>query len=136
MMDRLACADGGNPDPSSTHGKDAERAKAMEFGWSYPRHLRGRVFSIIVHGDTAGAETLRRMLTDWLTDMELRPAGEGALLDRYIGYYQPYATSHADADQTLFKEVVNAAQSLRQGVARYRAGEWSPGNELTDPRPK
>ena len=138
MMDRLVCADGGNPDPTSTRGKDAERAKAMELGWSYPRHLKGRVFSIIVHGDTAGVETLRRMLTDWLTDMELRPAGEVALLDRYIGYYQPYATSHADldADQALFKEVVNAAQALRQGVARYRAGERSPGSELTDPRPK
>jgi multimeric flavodoxin WrbA len=138
MMDRLVCADGGNPDPSSTHGKDAERAKAMELGWSYPRHLKGRVFSVIVHGDTAGAETLRRMLTDWLTDMELRPAGDVALLDRYIGYYRPYATSHADldADQALFKEVVNAARALRQAVAQYRAGECAPGGELTDPRPK
>ncbi len=44
--------------------------------------------------------TLRRMLTDWLTDMELRPAAEAALLDRYIGYYQPYATSHADLEGT------------------------------------
>jgi hypothetical protein len=78
------------------------------------------------------------MLTDWLTDMELRPAAEAALLDRYIGYYQPYATSHADldADQALFKEVVNAARVLREGVARYRAGELSPGAELSDPRPK
>jgi hypothetical protein len=53
--------------------------------------------------DTAGAETLRRMLTDWLTDMELRPACEVALLDRYIGYYQPYSTSDLDADQALFQ---------------------------------
>jgi multimeric flavodoxin WrbA len=30
MIDRLVCADGGNPDPSSTGGKDAERAKAIE----------------------------------------------------------------------------------------------------------
>jgi multimeric flavodoxin WrbA len=138
MMDRLVCADGGNPDPSSTQGKDAERAKAMEPDWSYPRHLKDRVFSLIVHGDTAGAETLRRILTDWLTDMELRPAGDVALLDRYIGYYQPYATSHADldADQALFKEVVNAAQALHEGVLRYRAGERRPGSELIDPHPK
>ena len=27
MMDRLVCADGGNPDPTSTHGKDAERRR-------------------------------------------------------------------------------------------------------------
>jgi multimeric flavodoxin WrbA len=51
MIDRLVCADGGNPDPTSTHGKNAERAKEMELaGWSYPRHLEGRVFSLIVHG--------------------------------------------------------------------------------------
>ena len=72
MMDRMVCADGGNPDPTSTLGKDAARAKEMEAGWSYPRHLKDRVFSIIVHGDSAGAENLRRILTDWLTDMHLR----------------------------------------------------------------
>jgi multimeric flavodoxin WrbA len=34
MMDRLVCADGGNPDPTLTHGKDAEKAKAEELkGW-------------------------------------------------------------------------------------------------------
>jgi multimeric flavodoxin WrbA len=30
MIDRLVCADGGNPDPSSTHGKKAAEAKAIE----------------------------------------------------------------------------------------------------------
>ena len=104
MMDRLVCADGGNPDPTSTHGKDAARAKEMEADWSYPRHLKDRVFSIIVHGYSAGAENLRRILTDWLTDMQLRPAGETALLDRHIGYYNPYSTSHEelDKDSALF----------------------------------
>src|ERR1700742_721367 len=29
MMDRLVCADGGNPDPTSTDGKDPEKAKAL-----------------------------------------------------------------------------------------------------------
>ena len=28
MMDRLVCADGGNPDPTTTHGKEAAKAKA------------------------------------------------------------------------------------------------------------
>ena len=27
MIDRLVCADGGNPDPTSTHGKDAQKRK-------------------------------------------------------------------------------------------------------------
>ena len=30
MIDRLVCADGGNPDPTSTHGKDPVKAKAIE----------------------------------------------------------------------------------------------------------
>ena len=30
MMDRLVCADGGNPDPTSTHGKHAKEAKEIE----------------------------------------------------------------------------------------------------------
>ncbi|GMO44766.1 flavodoxin family protein [Bradyrhizobium sp. TM233] len=30
MMDRMVCADGGNPDPTSTQGKKADAAKAME----------------------------------------------------------------------------------------------------------
>jgi multimeric flavodoxin WrbA len=138
MMDRLVCADGGNPDPTTTHGKDAKRAKELEAGWHFPRHLKGRMFSVIVHGDSAGAENLRRMLTDWLTDMHLRPAGDAALLDRYVGYYRPYATSHADLDEehALFAEVRNAALTLREAVMRYREGDREPGSELRDPRPK
>jgi len=51
MMDRLVCADGGNPDPTSTHGKTPEEAKALELkGWHYPRHLAGRAFAVVVHG--------------------------------------------------------------------------------------
>jgi multimeric flavodoxin WrbA len=139
MMDRLVCADGGNPDPSTTQGKNASRAKELELaGWTYPRHLSGRVFSVVVHGDTAGAENLRRMLTDWLTDMELVPAGSHALLDRYVGYYRPYAENHADLDKetALFDEVRSASRALAEAVARYRAGEHAPGAALADPRPK
>jgi hypothetical protein len=42
MIDRLVCADGGNPDPTSTHGKKAGEAKAIELkGWDFPKHLGG-----------------------------------------------------------------------------------------------
>src|SRR5688572_24690261 len=76
MMDRLVCADGGNPDPTTTHGKKPAEAKALELkGWPYPRHLSGRAFAIFVHADADGAEMLRRSLTDWLLDMELVEAG-------------------------------------------------------------
>ena len=94
MVDRLVCADGGNPDPSSTHGKTAKEAKVLELkGWPYPKHLKGRYFGIVAHGHSVGAETLRRSLADWLTDMELISAGGKAEADGYIGYMRPYATS-------------------------------------------
>jgi multimeric flavodoxin WrbA len=140
MMDRLVCADGGNPDPTSTRGKNPEKAKALELeGWPYPRHLSGRVFSVVVHGDAAGAETLRRSLTDWLTDMDLIPAAPAALLDRYVGYYEPYATSHdtLDRDTSLHEEVRNAARTLAEAVKLLRSGQFPrPDATIRDPRPK
>jgi multimeric flavodoxin WrbA len=139
MMDRLVCADGGNPDPTTTSWKSPAKAKAIELkGWPYPRHLKNRAFSIVVHGDAAGVEGLRRGLHDWLTDMELVPAGGAALVDRFIGYYEPYATSHdaLDRDEALFEEVRNAARTLAVAVARLRSGLEPPDEGLTSPRQK
>jgi multimeric flavodoxin WrbA len=140
MIDRLVCADGGNPDPTTTHGKDPERAKALELaGWGYPRHLAGRAFSVVVHGDAAGVETLRRILCDWLTDMGLVQAGSSGGLGRYVGYYQPYATSHDDLDRdaAFQAETRAAARSLVEEVRLIRAGRYrAPDAELETPRPK
>ncbi len=140
MMDRLVCADGGSSDPTLTHGKDAARAKEIELaGWDYPRHLAGRLFSVVVHGDVAGVENVRRSLSDWLCYMHLDPAGSLAQLDRYIGYWEPYATSHdaLDADAALQEEVRNAARTLLQAVLDRRAGRLSgAGATLSAPRQK
>ena len=140
MIDRLVCADGGNPDPTSTHGKNPAMAKELELkGWSYPKHLAGRAFSIVAHGDAAGPENLRRMLTDWLTDMEMIPAGPTALIDTWVGWYQPYATSHddLDKDEDLFAEVQNAALALARMVRQIRSGQYrAPDEDLHDPREK
>ena len=140
MIDRLVCADGGNPDPTSTGGKDAERAKALELaGWHYPRHLAGRVFSVVVHGDAAGVGTLRQSLTNWLTDMELIEAGHLSQLGSYVGYMRPYATSHDDLDGDLAfqEEVRNAARSLVAAVRQLRRGELRPPDAgLREPRLK
>jgi multimeric flavodoxin WrbA len=140
MMDRLVCADGGNPDPTTTHGKDPEAAKELELkGWSYPKHLAGRAFAIVAHGDAAGPENLRRMLTDWLTDMELIPASRTALIDTWIGWYEPYATSHEelDKDKEIFEQVKNASLALANMVQQIRAGQYhAPDEELHDPREK
>jgi multimeric flavodoxin WrbA len=140
MMDRLVCADGGNPDPTTTHGKDPKLAKQLELaGWDYPRHLAGRFFSIVVHGDAAGTEVLRRSLTDWLHDMHLVQAGYPATIDRYVGYYEPYATSHLalDADTPLHEEVRVAARVLATAIRQQReTGRTPPGLTVADTRPK
>ena len=139
MMDRLVCADGGNPDPTTTNGKGVQEAKALELaGWPYPRHLAGRVFAVVVHGDAAGAETLRRSLSDWLCDMKLLPAMRQGGIDRYIGYYEPYATSHQalDRDTAVQQEVRNAAKAVIESVALKRAGRFPQPEPPDDPRPK
>jgi multimeric flavodoxin WrbA len=140
MMDRLVCADGGNPDPSSTHGKKAAEAKALELkGWPYPKHLAGRHFGIVTHGDSVGAEGLRRALSDWLTDLELVSAGGFAEKDGYIGYMEPYATSHhaLDEDTAFQEEVRNVARALGSAVMLGRSGRLeNPGAGLVEPKPK
>jgi multimeric flavodoxin WrbA len=140
MIDRLVCADGGNPDPTTTHGKDPERAKALELkGWDYPKHLAGRAFAVVVHGDVAGVEEVRRALCDWLSWIGLIQAGASGALDRYIGYYEPYATSHdaLDRDLSLQAEVRNAALSLVETVRQLRSGKYRrPDEGLEAPRPK
>lgn len=140
MMDRLVCADGGNPDPTSTGGKDPVAAKKLELaGWSYPKHLAGRAFSVVVHGDAAGVENLRRILTDWFLDLEFVQAGPSGAVGRYLGYYRPYATSHddLDRDEALQGEVKNAAKSLLATVKQIRSGKFvRPDEGLDAPREK
>ena len=140
MIDRLVCADGGNPDPTRTSGKNPEKAKEVELaGWHYPKHLEGRVYGLVVHGDVAGIEETRRALSDWLDWMGLADAGALARLDRYVGYYEPYATSHdeLDADRALFEEVRNVARAVAAAVADLRAGvSQRPDAKLKAPRPK
>jgi multimeric flavodoxin WrbA len=140
MIDRLVCADGGNPDPSSTSGKNAEKAKAVELqGWSYPKHLAGRTYGLVVHGDVAGIEGTRRALSDWLDWMGLIDAGAKARLDRYIGYYESYAASHEvlDRDSAMQEEVRNVARAVAHAVGELREGRLSqPDAGLPAPRPK
>ena len=140
MIDRLVCADGGNPDPTTTQGKNPALAKELELkGWGYPKHLAGRAFAVVAHGDAAGPENLRRTLVDWLTDIGMIQAGPGAALDTWIGWYRPYATSHEDldADEDLFAQVRNAALSLANLVEQIRTGAYrAPDQGLHSPRQK
>ena len=78
-------------------------------------------------------------MSDWLDWMGLIDAGPKARLDRYIGYYEPYATSHEalDRDTDVQEEVRNVARALVEAVKEVRAGTLSaPDARLTSPRPK
>lgn len=140
MIDRLVCADGGNPDPTSTSGKNASKAKELEMaGWNYPKHLAGRAYGLIVHGDVAGVEEARRALSDWLDWMGFIDAGVQARLDRYIGYYEPYASSHQtlDEDEAVQEEARNVARAVAKAVIELRAGRLQAVQPvLMRPRPK
>jgi multimeric flavodoxin WrbA len=140
MMDRLVCADGGNTDPTTTRGKDPVLAKKIELdGWHYPKHLAGRAFAVIAHGDASGPQTLRRNLADWLHDIGMIQAGPMAAIDLFIGYYKPYATSHddLDADPDVFATVRNAALSLANMVGQMRSAQYrAPHEGLHAPREK
>lgn len=62
-----------------------------------------------------------------------------AKLDRYIGYWRPYATSHADLDhdQAMPREVDNVAGAIAEAVSLRRAGKLeAPDRKVLAPRQK
>ncbi len=62
-----------------------------------------------------------------------------AELDRYIGYWKPYATSHdeLDQDEAVQEEVRNAARTLLSAVIAQRDGKLiAAGQTLAEPRQK
>ena len=66
-------------------------------------------------------------------------AGVQARLDRYIGYFEPYATSHAtlDKDEKLQEETRNVARAVAKAVAELRTGRLQAVQpKLSRPRPK
>ncbi|RZI70815.1 MAG: NADPH-dependent FMN reductase, partial [Rubrivivax sp.] len=102
-------------------------------------HLEGRAYGLVVHGDVAGIEGSRRSLSDWLDWMGFIDAGDQARLDRYIGYYEPYATSHdtLDADVAVQQETRNVALAVAHAVAELRSGRLQAVQpQLKRPRPK
>jgi hypothetical protein len=76
---------------------------------------------------------------DWLNDIGMIQAGAYAAIDSFIGWYEPYATSHddLDRDKPLFKQVENAAISLGRMVTDMRAGRYrAPNQGMHNPREK
>src|SRR6185312_3461496 len=123
-----------------TSGKDAAKAKEIELkGWNYPKHLAGRVYGLVVHGDVADANTLRAGLAGWLDWSGFISAGNEAQVDRFIGYFEPYATSHEalDKDEAMVEEARNVARAVSNAIAAMRAGQLiQPDADLKPPRQK
>jgi hypothetical protein len=77
---------------------------------------------LLVHGDVAGIENTRRALSDWLDWMGLVGAGAHARIDRYVGYYEPYATSHESLDRDAPPLDGGRECGSRGGASRGRCG--------------
>ena len=85
--------------------------------------------------DKADAQAMRQRAAA----RRLIESGKHARLDRYIGYYKPYATSHDELDRDLDvqEEVRNVARAVVQAVADIRAGKLTaPDAAIKSPRPK
>lgn len=66
-------------------------------------------------------------------------AGAQARLDRFIAYYEPYATSHDsfDRDEPVQEEVRNVARAVAKAVVELRADRFQAAQpNLSRPRPK
>ena len=71
--------------------------------------------------------------------MDLVPAGVPAELDRYIGYWEPYATSHEALDEDRRSRTKSAMPpgTLFEAVQARKAGKLiSSGDDLDQPRQK
>lgn len=66
-------------------------------------------------------------------------AGTPSRLGRYIGYYEPYATSHEqlDRDEAVQEEARNVARAVAKAVLELRAGRLQAVQpSVSRPRPK
>ena len=71
--------------------------------------------------------------------MGLIRSGASSAIERYVGYYEPYATSHdaLDRDTAIQAETRNAALALLERVRGLRDGRYVPPDAaLAPPRPK
>lgn len=71
--------------------------------------------------------------------MDLAPAGALAEVDRYIGYWEPYAASHVayEKDEGFQGEVKVAAGTLHEAAVATRNGKQvAAGSHLNPAREK
>lgn len=95
--------------------------------------------SMAMSRGSKGIEGSLRVLCDWLDWMGFVESGAKTRLDRFIGDYEPYATSHQTLgeDHDMQEEVANAARAVAAAVKKIREGRLHrPDEHLSAPRPK
>ena len=123
-------------------GSGAASARLLRYSLPLFQHMQRnfRVCRVLLgsHSGAIGEPHMRRILTDWLSDMKLRPAIPEGGLDRYIGYYEPYATSHdaLDKDTAVQQEVRATARARVDAVTLSLAGKLPPLELESELRPK
>ena len=73
-----------------------------------------------MHGDSVGAETLRRSLADWLTDMGLVSAFRMAEADGYV------ADPNGEKPSDLPDQLVTRVEPFNRKAAKILGLEFSP----------
>ena len=104
---------------------------------TYPKHLAGRAFSVVVHGDAAGAETLRRPLR-LAEDMHLVQAvrRDDRPLRRLLRAVRQQSPG-AGRRQGRAAGGAEAARILVAAIREYRSGRLpDPERANREPRPK
>ena len=141
MIDRLVCGrwrqPGSDNNPWQTRGR-SQGHRSRRDGIT-PSTWPGGPMAWWCMAMWPGSKSHRRNLTDWLDWMGLIDAGSAAKLDRYIGYYQPYYSSHdaLDEDKAVQQEARNVALAVASAVKALRAGLLSqPDKHVRWPRPK
>ena len=87
----------------------------------------------------SGAENCAARWWTGLPICHLSQASRTAEVDGYVGYMEPYATSHEalDDDKDFQEETRNAARALGKAVQLSRAGKYQrPDEDLHHPNPK
>ena len=141
MMDRLVCADGGNPDPTRTHGKDAEAAKADR------ARRAGTIRAISPAGCSrwwcTATSRARRTCgaaspTGSASCICARPGRlPSSTATSATGSPTRPATTSSIADTAIQEEVRNAARTLLEAVRDKLAGKLvTAGENLREPRQK
>lgn len=109
---------------------ETDEASALEMaGWAYRQHLARRVYALTVHGEVAGTEEWMGVIDD----------GAQVRVDNYIGYFEPYSTSHdaLDEDEPTQKEARNVRRAVAKAAAELRASRLQAVQpKLARPRPE